>query len=94
MAFIGDTVRLKVKFKDFSGQAIDPTNITLTIYDSNEQQIEQFILDGTNKENVGVYFYDYQTPFWEGDLVFEFSGLYNNKSILCREKIKRYFVND
>jgi hypothetical protein len=87
----GDTVRLKCHFKAFDGQLIDPTDVKLTIYKSDETVIEQIHLDDTNKENVGVYFYDY-TPASELDeFIFEFAGSVNNKPILSREKVKIQF---
>ena len=45
MALAGDTVRLKCHFKTFDGQLIDPADVKLTIYDTNKQLIEEFILD-------------------------------------------------
>ncbi|MEC1715922.1 hypothetical protein [Schinkia azotoformans] len=87
----GDTVRLKVHFKDFNGQSVNPTNVKLTIYDTNKTQIEQFILDDTYKLDVGVFFYDYTTAIELSEFIFEFSGSYNNKSILVRDSVKIQF---
>ncbi|RIJ65317.1 hypothetical protein [Rummeliibacillus sp. POC4] len=87
----GDTIRLKVHFKNFNGQSIDPSDIKLTIYKSDKTKIEQFILDDSNKENVGVYFYDF-VPIGLSEFVYEFSGLYNNKPILARDKVQIKFI--
>ncbi|EHL78975.1 hypothetical protein [Bacillus smithii] len=88
----GDTVRLKCHFKTFDGQLIDPTDVKLTIYKSDKTVIEQIQLDDTNKENVGVFYYDY-TPASELDeFIFEFAGSVNNKPILQREKVKIQFT--
>ena len=91
MIYQGDTVRLKVNFRNFSGINVDPTETKLTIYDMYKNQMEQFILDDANKENVGVYFYDY-TPATElSDFIFEFSGLYNNHPTVVRDSLKIKF---
>lgn len=91
MAYSGDTIRLKVHFKTFDGVLIDPSNITLTIYDKDEQQIEQFQLTDSDKEKVGVYFYDYVLPANQEIIIFEFAGVYNNKPILIRDEVKISF---
>ncbi|ASA96516.1 hypothetical protein [Anoxybacillus flavithermus] len=90
MALAGDTVRLKCHFKTFDGQLIDPADVKLAIYDSNKQQIKQIALTDTNKEN-GVYFYDYVLPDDKQEIIFEFRGLYNEKPILSRGKVKIEF---
>lgn len=91
MALAGDTVRLKCHFKTFDGQSVEPTDVKLTIYDTNKQQIEQITLDDTNKENFGVYSYDYVLPDDKSEIIFEFRGLYNNKPILARDSLKIEF---
>jgi len=91
MALAGDTVRLKCHFKTFDGQSVEPNDIKLTIYDMNKQQIEQITLDDTNKESIGVYFYDYVLPDDKQEIIFEFRGLYNNKPILVRDSVKIQF---
>ncbi|MBY6278186.1 hypothetical protein [Symbiobacterium thermophilum] len=90
MALAGDTVRLKCHFKTFDGQSVEPTDVKLTIYDTNKQQIEQVTLDDTNKEGV-VYFVDYVLPMNQSEIIFEFSGVYNNKPILVRDSVKIQF---
>jgi len=88
----GDTVRLKVHFKTFTGQSVDPTDIKLTIYDNQKQQIEQFILDDTNRENVGVFYFDYVPADELNEFIFEFIGSYSNKPILSRGKVEVKFI--
>ena len=91
MIYQGDTVRLKINFRNFSGVNVDPTEIKLTIYDMYKNQMEQFILDDANKENVGVYFYDY-TPATElSEFIFEFSGLYNGNPTVVRDSLQIKF---
>ncbi|MEC1720608.1 hypothetical protein [Schinkia azotoformans] len=87
----GDTVRLKVNFKDFNGQSVNPTNVKLTIYDTNKTQIEQFILDDTYKLDVGVFFYDYVPANELNEFIFEFVGMVNNKPILSRDSVTIHF---
>lgn len=91
MAYSGDTVRLKVHFKTFTGESIEPTDIKLTIYDTNKNLIEEIPITDTNKESLGVYFYDYILPDDKPEIVFEFRGLQNNKPILVRDSVKIQF---
>jgi len=91
MMLQGDTVRLKVHFKTFSGESVDPTDITLTIFSEDKTQIEQISITDTNKENVGVYFYDY-IPDDIQELIFEFRGLFGDKPILSRGNINTKFI--
>lgn len=91
MALAGDTVRLKCHFKTFDGQSVNPADVKLTIYDANKQKIKEFILDDTNKKSMGVYFYDYVLPTDKNEIIFEFSGVYNNKPILVRDSVKIQF---
>ena len=91
MIYQGDTVRLIVNFRTFDGQAIDPDNVTLTIYDETETQIEQFILDDTNRKDVGIFFYDYVTPDVQQELIYEFKGVHNHNPIIVRDSIETSF---
>lgn len=90
--FQGDSVRLQVHFKSFSGQSIDPAEIKLTIYKTDKTQVEQIIITDTNKENAGVYFYDYTPASELNEFIFEFAGSYNNKSVLSRGKVEVKFI--
>ncbi|MEB2264150.1 hypothetical protein LAV77_04990 [Priestia megaterium] len=87
MAYGGDTVRLQVKFRDFNDIAVNPTNIKLTTYDTNKNQIDQININDTNKVDVGVYFYDYVLPVNKTEIIFEFKGTHNEKPILTRGNI-------
>ncbi|ELK22910.1 hypothetical protein AF6_0500 [Anoxybacillus flavithermus TNO-09.006] len=91
MALAGDTVRFRCHFKTFDGQSVEPTDVKLTIYDSQKQLIEKFILDDSHKENVGIFYFDYVLPTNQSEIIFEFSGVYNNKPILARESLKIEF---
>lgn len=87
----GDSVRLQCHFKTYTGQLIDPKDVKLTIYKSDHTQIEQIPLDDSNKENVGVYFYDYVPASELNEFIFEFAGSVNNKPILSRGKVEIKF---
>ena len=91
MALAGDTIRLKCHFRTLDGRSVIPADVKLTIYNTNKQQIEQITLDDTNKEDNGVYFYDYVLPMNQNEIIFEFSGVYNNKPILARDSVKIQF---
>ncbi|MGM7635499.1 hypothetical protein [Bacillus sp. Hm123] len=90
--FKGDTVRLKVHFKNALSQSIDPEDVKLTIYKNDHTKIEEFILDDTNKEKLGVYFYDYVPAYELNEFIFEFVGSVNNKPILVRDTVRLKFV--
>lgn len=92
MAFQGDTIRLKVYFKDYSNRVVDPSGITLNVYNGQLDNIESISITDSDKENIGVYFYDYVLPDDIPELIFEFRGLHNNKPILTREKVKIHFT--
>ncbi|KZZ85647.1 hypothetical protein [Bacillus sp. SJS] len=93
MVLSGDTVRLKVEFKSFSGNLVDPENVELCIYDMTGLHLETIPIADSNREKVGVYFYDYETTAsgLNESFVFEFAGSYNNKPILARGKVKVQF---
>jgi hypothetical protein len=88
----GDSIRLKVNFKTFIGIAVNPVNPKLTIYETDETQVEQIILDDTNKLDVGVYFYDYVPANELTEFIFEFVGTYNSKPILARDLVQVKFI--
>ena len=83
----GDSVRLKCHFKTYNGKSVDPLDVKLTIYNNKKEQIEQFILNDTNKESLGVFFMDYVPASELNVFIFEFAGSYNNKPILSRGKV-------
>ncbi|BDH63315.1 hypothetical protein MTP04_34450 [Lysinibacillus sp. PLM2] len=95
MAFIGDTVRLVVKFRTFNGNPVEVTNVTLRILDGDTYEvIENITITDDNRTDVGVYEHDYIVP--EGTtktLIYEYSGIYNDKPILSRGSFERVFIN-
>ncbi|WP_328797233.1 hypothetical protein [Heyndrickxia sporothermodurans] len=84
-------MRLKCHFKTFDGKSVDPVDVKLTIYNSKKEQIEQIPLSDTNKENVGVYFYNYVPASELNEFIFEFAGSYNSKPILSRGRVEVKF---
>lgn len=88
----GDTVRLQCHFKSFEGKPIDPEDVRLTIYKSDQTQVKQFILDDTNKIDVGIYYYDYTPAVELNEFIFEFGGMVNNHPIIARDIVQVKFV--
>jgi hypothetical protein len=88
--FSNDTVRLKVKFRGFEGQAIEPSDVTLTIYKLNKEVITTVTQNSLTKEDIGCFFYDFTVG--SEDFIYEFSGLHNNKPVLSREQIEIKFI--
>ncbi|MGV3266205.1 hypothetical protein [Cytobacillus pseudoceanisediminis] len=88
----GDTIQLRVNFKSLKGNLIDPDNVKLTIYKSDKTQIEQIAITDSDKESVGVYFYDYTPASELNEFIFEFAGSYNSKPILARGKVELKFI--
>lgn len=100
MAFIGDTVTTRVNFKSFDGTPYEPTDVKLKIYKTtitSNVLIETISLTESDKTGIGEYTYNYVIPETldtkETDiLVYEFSGIYDGKPTLVRDKIKIRFV--
>ncbi|MDD4483675.1 MAG: hypothetical protein PHD55_04820 [Methanoregula sp.] len=69
----GDEVRLKATFKDFSGTLVDPSAMTLKVYDSTGTAVITKTLSDLTREGLGVYHYDWVTSAI-GDFIYEFSG--------------------
>ncbi|MFP3356757.1 hypothetical protein R0K17_05290 [Planococcus sp. SIMBA_143] len=83
----GDTVRLCVQFRDFNGNAINPEQVKLTIYD-NDELFTEVITEGIIDLSQGNYFYDYTA---DSDFVFEFSGIYFGKPVIARQEVQVKF---
>lgn len=82
-----DTARLIVSFKDFDGNAINPENVRLTVYD-NKQVLIETITEGIFNLSNGTYQYDYTA---DSDFIFEFSGIYFGKPVLARQLVQVKF---
>lgn len=71
----GNTVRLRRTFVDFDGNAYDPTNATLKIFDAQRNLIETISVDTSHKVGTGVYQVDVTLPSGYDMVVYEFSGI-------------------
>jgi hypothetical protein len=95
MSVSGNTVRLAVIFRNFSGTLTDPTGtITLKFYDRKKAQIGSTInLTGANRDGVGQYHYDYTIPSnTTGTLTYEFAGVVSGYASVGRATIPVRFV--
>lgn len=86
----GDSCRLKVKFKSFTGQPINPVDVKLIIYD-NKKNIIETITDLV-QEGTGQFYFDYIPAPELNEFIFEFVGSYNSKPILSRGKVEVKFI--
>lgn len=91
MPKIGTTVLLKSKFHTLDNQPADVDNITLTIYDKDENVIEE-ITSGITNPSTGEYNYYYKIPQGFGFITYEFKGELESHEILDRKKIERKWV--
>ena len=91
MSLIGNTVRLKAEFKDFSGEHVSPDNVKLRIYDGYKKQVGEDI--PVSPIDVGKYQYEYVIP---GDVIgplyFEFVGTIGGLPVLGRATIDKRWV--
>ena len=69
----GDTIRLSATFKDFSRNLVDPSAMSLKVYDSTGTAVISKVLADLTRESVGVYRYDWTTTT-NGDYIYEYSG--------------------
>lgn len=83
----GDTARLCVQFRDFNGNAINPEEVKLMIYD-DKQLLTETIIEGIIDLSQGNYFYDYTA---DSDFIYEFSGTYFGKSVIVRQEVQVKF---
>lgn len=83
----GDTARLCVQFRDFNGNAINPEEVKLMIYDTNELLTET-ITEGIVDLSQGNYFYDYTA---DSDFIYEFSGIYFGNPVIARQAVQVKF---
>lgn len=86
----GTTIRFEVKFFDFDEEAIDPTDVKLTIYDSKYNKIHES--SGVPRGVVGEYFYDYVTEEKEARLYYEWLAIIEGKPSLRRGTFMTRFV--
>jgi hypothetical protein len=91
MPIIGDTIRLKASFYNYSGALTDPDSVTVKIYtDIGPIQIET---GAATKEATGVYYYDYTIPAdINGALVYEFAGILDGTPTVGRAMLDKSWV--
>lgn len=87
--FVNDTVRLVAQFRDFNGNAINPDNVKLTIY-NKQQEIIETITEGITDNTQGNFHYNYVAT--NSDFIFEFSGFFNSKPVLSRQLVQVKFI--
>ncbi len=86
----GDTVRLKVHFRDLDGAQAPVRETQLSIYKQEDNSVLQSITnDFINMDSLGVFYYDYvaSEPF-----IYEFKATYKNRPIVVREKVDVKFI--
>lgn len=89
----GNTVRLTAQFRSWAGVAADPDSVTVRIFDSRLQQLQEALLGAANRTATGAYYYDWSTP--SGDSVryyFEFVGQLEGTPALGRSAFETVFV--
>jgi len=91
MITIGDTVRLKVEFKNWTGVLASPEDVKLKLYRSKNEPIGTTI--DVEPVSTGKYQYDWTVPADASKLIyFEYSGTLEGKSITGRMKIATKWV--
>lgn len=90
----GNTVRLNCTFTDFSNNPIDPANIRVRIYNQQYLLLSDTILPSANRDDVGVYFYDYTIPIGmvNQKIIYEWYGEVNGFPTLDRGNFKVTFI--
>jgi hypothetical protein len=90
----GNTVRLHCTFTNFSGVPTDPSVIKVRVYDQKYNLIKDNILSSDNRDDVGVYFFDYTIPmdFVNQKIVYEWYGEIGGYPSLSRGKFKVIFI--
>jgi len=80
-AYVGDTTRLKVTFRDYTGQIDDPDTVLFEILATPISATPTVLLSAVpTRESSGVYYYDW-TPTAVGDFVARFTGTFTDASV-------------
>lgn len=96
---IGNTITLKAEFKDkdIDGEFVDIMNPKVVIYDKSRTIVEEGIPNRTTK---GTYVYDLVVPGYSvagkrnEPLVFEFSGIIGDQTVVGRQYLDREWCYD
>jgi len=95
--FTGDTATFEATFRDLpedpeadpeTGALIDPSAVTITIYDADLVPIET---GSGDNQSTGVYAYDYTMSDEPGIYYIEWKGIVNGKPEIKRDKFKVKF---
>ena len=62
MPYLGETVKFKVTWTDYAGDAIDPDSQEAKLYDGNGDLVATITSSQMVKEETGVYSFDYTLP--------------------------------
>ena len=91
--FTGDTIRIRVTFKDNLNQLADADSneVYLKVYDGDDP--DTVITDSTQaaRQSAGIYYYDYTMPDTPMKLILEMKGLFGTHPQLERTRIKVKF---
>jgi len=91
LPIVDDTVRLNATFKNWAGVNVDPTDITLTIYDNTKTVLEVIELESIVKVSTGVYYYEYVVPS-ASIVYYEFDGIVEDSHNVLRGSIKPVWI--
>jgi hypothetical protein len=90
---VGNTVRLKCIFKDFTGKETNPSLVRVKIYNQSYQELSSILLTQSNNDTIGSWFYDYVIPMdAKGKLYYEWYGEIAGSPSLKRDSFKVAFV--
>lgn len=85
-----DTVELRINVKDKDGNLVDPSALTLYIYNPSETLKSTVVISSLTHESLGVYYYNYSIPSDAiyGDWRYVFEYVYN----ILTNKNNEYFA--
>lgn len=94
--FSGDTVRIKVTFKDSLNVLTDPDDNEAFFQSYNSDNVEEIFIESVaaTRSSQGIYYYDYTLPDTEEEsikIIVEMRGLFATKPQLERSSIKVKF---
>ncbi len=88
----GNTVRLEVLFKDFSGQPIDPDSVELLFYENGEV-VNQISMNESNRLYEGFYVYLLVTDNTPKTITYEWKGIISGNPSLKRGTFRTVFLS-
>lgn len=91
--FTGDTIRIRVTFKDNLNQLADADDneVFLTVYDAEDTDTVITTSTLVTRQSAGIYYYDYTMPDTPMKLVLEMKGLFGTHPQLERTRAKVKF---